>query len=122
MVHRHNSVAEFIACVQELSNDRGGGGAAAVEVLAAMPPPAEAPEEGDAAAAVRPSCRSMPHACLDELTRFCSRRSQLVCRYLPTYAAEFRKHEFEHDRRALLLGRLGLVQGRRARPRARPPP
>jgi hypothetical protein len=68
------------------------------------------------------SLESEFNACLDELTRFCSRRSQLVCRYLPTYAAEFRKHEFEHDRRALLLGRLGLVQGRRARPRARPPP
>ncbi|KAH8078463.1 indoleamine 2,3-dioxygenase [Aureococcus anophagefferens] len=42
------------------------------------------------------------NGCLDELGRYCSRRSQLVCRYLPNYAADFRKHEFDHDRRAHL--------------------
>ena len=53
------------------------------------------------------------NACLDELLRVCSRRSQLVCRYLPNYAAEFRRDEFEHDRRALLEGRLSAVRARR---------
>ncbi|KAH8061039.1 indoleamine 2,3-dioxygenase [Aureococcus anophagefferens] len=49
------------------------------------------------------------NGCLDELGRYCSRRSQLVCRYLPNYAADFRKHEFDHDRRALISGRLNVV-------------
>lgn len=53
------------------------------------------------------------NACLDELLRVCSRRSQLVCRYLPNYAAEFRRDEFEHDRRALLEGRMSAVRARR---------
>jgi len=37
------------------------------------------------------------NGCLDDLLRFCSRRSQLVCRYLPAYAADFRKNEFEDE-------------------------
>ena len=53
------------------------------------------------------------NACLDELLRVCSRRSQMVCRYLPNYAAAFRRDEFEHDRQALLAGRLGVVLARR---------
>ena len=53
------------------------------------------------------------NGCIDELLRFCSRRSQLVCRYLPTYAADFRDNEFEHDRRAIEASRLNLLLDRR---------
>ena len=53
------------------------------------------------------------NGCLDELARYCSRRSQLVCRYLPSYAADFRKHAFDLDKKALLAGRLSVVLQRR---------
>ena len=53
------------------------------------------------------------NGCIDELLRFSSRRSQLVCRYLPNYAAEFRDSEFEHDRRAIQAARLNLLLDRR---------
>jgi len=53
------------------------------------------------------------NGCVDELLRLCSRRSQLVCRYLPHFASEFRDIYFEHDRRALLSARLSLLLDRR---------
>jgi len=53
------------------------------------------------------------NGCVDELLRFCSRRSQLVCRYLPNFASDFRDHEFEHDRKAIQAARLNLLLDRR---------
>lgn len=64
-------------------------------------------EDASVSRATRSLLKTQYNACIESLQQFCSRRSRLVCRYLPQIKVQFVENIEAREQRAIELARLG---------------